>query len=585
LNILLYTNIERHSLEALGSHLQQGWASMTLEQDYEFLERLGSGGMADVWKARRVADGQLVAIKVLRDETVQALHRFKQEVQIIEQISHPNIVSMLGHWEERITPSTTYGANNARPRAALIMEYMPGGNASSYTKPPLLPLHHLSCLANQVAAALDFLHQNGIVHRDLKPANLLLDERGNVYLSDFGISRRSDATGLTASDQVVGTWAYIAPELWRGERATPATDIYAFGILLYQFLCGELPFTADHPYVIANMHLVQQPTPPSQRQLSLNIPPQVESAVLRALAKQPYHRQTTARAVADAINLLPDYRLVRVLRSACASQPLATYLAEQRSRNSASRFVTLTFADVVYVESPTLQRLFERAKWKERQLVHPNILQTLDYDISPYYGVYYVSEPIKGFLLDQFDQLNYARIAYIMQRVAQAVQYGADHGVFHGELRVENIAIKPDGSYALTPFTFYELLDEYAALYIGRRDFSTQRHYFSITNRQNALYNAPEFWQENNRRSVRSLVYELGVMLFRLLTGEFPYKGSRAANLSNQHCNAPIPDPRALRPDLPPVASEIIRVALAKNEAERFASPAAFAEALDLLIV
>ncbi len=558
---------------------------METTQEYEFLERIGSGGMADVWKARHTVSGQLVAIKVLRDDTANALQRFKQEVQIIERVSqHPNVVKVLGHWEARITPSTTLGARNTNPRAALIMEYMAGGNLSNYTKLPLLPLHQLSCIANQVADALGFLHAKGIVHRDLKPANVLLDELGNAYLSDFGISRELDATALTADNRLAGTWAYIAPELWQGERATPATDIYAFGVVLYQLLCGELPFTADQPYIMMHMHVSAQPTPPSQRQLSLYIPPQIEQAVLAALAKHPHQRPPSARAIADALSLLPDYRLVRLVRNTSTTQPITTYLAERRSQNGSQELVTLAFADVPCVDSPTLRRFFERATWKERRLVHPNILRLRHYEISPYYGLYYESEPIQGFLIDQLEELDYQRAAYIVQRIAEAVQYGADHGVFHGELRAENIVIKADGSYALPPFTFYTVIDEYAALYIGRRDFSTRRHYFSITGKQNAAYNAPEFWLENNRRSVRSLVYELGVLLFRLLTGKLPYQGLHSAHLSDQHCNAPIPDPRALRPELPEVAAEIIRVALAKDEFERFANPSAFAQALDQLI-
>jgi serine/threonine protein kinase len=279
---------------------------------YELRERLGRGGMAEVWKAFDPQLKRFVAIKILHAD-LQAdpsfVARFEREAQAIASLHHPNIVQI---YDFNVTPPS-----EAESTAYMVMNYVEGQTLASF-------IHHTSRagkfpspatlveLFTPISLAIDYAHQKGMIHRDIKPANILLDERntshlpiGEPILSDFGIAKLLGGSTGTLSRWWLGTPHYTAPELVMGAPGNERSDIYSLGIILYEVCTGVLPFQGRTPTEIMMQHINTAPTPP----LLINpaIPPALTAVILRALAKDAAARFPTAStmvaALAEAFNM------------------------------------------------------------------------------------------------------------------------------------------------------------------------------------------------------------------------------------------------------------------------------------------
>jgi len=267
---------------------------------YELGERLGSGGMADVYAAYDRTLERTVALKLLReglssDKTFVA--RFTREARAAGSIAHPRVVQVLD-------------AGSADGRHYIAMEMVPGGTLKQVIQrdgpfPERRALRIAREIANGVAAA----HARGIIHRDLKAQNVLIDAEGYPKVADFGIARTAEDTGLTQTAALLGSVHYLAPEQASGGPVDERADVYSLGVLLYEMLTGILPFRADTPLEIANQHLHEEPVP--ARRIRSGLAPETDALVARAMAKKPAKRFASAAALSDAIaGLLGERREV-----------------------------------------------------------------------------------------------------------------------------------------------------------------------------------------------------------------------------------------------------------------------------------
>ena len=250
---------------------------------YHILEQLGEGGMAVVYKAYDTRLETDVAVKVIRVENLtlgtmeRALKRFEREAKALAKLNHPNIVNV-----------TDYGEYEGKPY--LVMPYFPGGTLKQKLGKPI-PWQEAIQTLLPIAEALDYAHSQKMVHRDVKPANILLTERGQPMLTDFGIAKVLDVEetmDLTGTSAAVGTPEYMAPEQATAKIADHRADIYALGIVLYEMITGRKPYSADTPMAVLIMH-ARDPLPRPSKFVS-GIPNAVEKVLIKALAKSPDDR-------------------------------------------------------------------------------------------------------------------------------------------------------------------------------------------------------------------------------------------------------------------------------------------------------
>jgi serine/threonine protein kinase len=254
--------------------------------DHYYIERaLAKGGMSEVYLAQDLRTHQIVAMKVVRKSTGEYYERFRREAQAMAKLRQPHILPALdygdyGQWSYMITPYIEYGTLSRRIVAGPM------------------PLEEVSHLLEQIAGALQFAHDNGILHRDIKSSNVLLRDGHYAYLTDFGLVKSiEDEYSLTRSGFLIGTPEYMAPELVE-DPATPASDIYALGVLLYQMVTGTVPFKGTNPVNIVMKHLRELPPPPSK--FTANATPDVERVILQTLEKDPARRFHSAKALSNA---------------------------------------------------------------------------------------------------------------------------------------------------------------------------------------------------------------------------------------------------------------------------------------------
>jgi serine/threonine-protein kinase len=262
-----------------------------LVERYELLEVLGRGGMGVVYRARdRVLD-RVVAVKMLpldRAQDPTAVARFEREARAAAALSHRNIVAVFD-----------FGAD-AETRF-IVMEYLPGRSLAElvHEQGPIAVGQAVEIVA-QVAEALAAAHAAGIVHRDIKPANVMVDDHGQVKVLDFGIARLTSGTSLTQTAMVIGSAAYLAPELIRGTSADARSDIYAIGCVLYELLAGQPPFTGELAAAVLHQHNTAPPAPLTR--LNPAVPAALDGLVQSMLAKEPSDRPRDADAVISALS-------------------------------------------------------------------------------------------------------------------------------------------------------------------------------------------------------------------------------------------------------------------------------------------
>jgi eukaryotic-like serine/threonine-protein kinase len=257
---------------------------------YRLERKIGSGGMADVYLAVDESLGRQVAIKILSDRYASDagfVERFRREASAAASLNHPNIVSV-------------YDRGEAEGTYYIAMEFLDGPTLKDeITRRAPLPEAEAIGYATQALDALDFAHRRGVIHRDVKPHNMVMNEDGRLKVTDFGIARAGNAQQMTEVGSIVGTAQYLSPEQARGHSVGPQSDIYSMGIVLYEMLTGELPFTGGSAVEIA-MKQVSDTPPPLHEQNRL-VSPAMEQVVMRALAKDPALRYPSARAMADEL--------------------------------------------------------------------------------------------------------------------------------------------------------------------------------------------------------------------------------------------------------------------------------------------
>lgn len=259
-----------------------------IQDRYELTSEIGSGGMARVWRARDTRLNRDVAVKFLDPnlcEDPEFLVRFFSEAQGVAKISHPGVVSVLD-----------FGEDEGRPY--LVMEYVEGGSVADLTGEALTIERALEIVA-QAAEGAGAAHAAGLIHRDIKPANLLLDGSGSTKVADFGISASRTGEKLTATGTAIGSPHYISPEQVAGAPATPASDVYSLGVVLYELLTGRRPFEGDNITAIAIAHVDKEPQPPSTH--NAEIGPVVDGLVMRCLTKDPNDRFPNGEILAKAV--------------------------------------------------------------------------------------------------------------------------------------------------------------------------------------------------------------------------------------------------------------------------------------------
>lgn len=270
------------------------WVGKVIKGRYRVIEKLGEGGMAVVYLAEQVNVERKAALKILHGQYAndqEFVKRFRQEARLAAALNHPNLI-------------TVYDFDQADDGSLFIaMEYLRGRNLKEVIQSGAVDVVKAVHLAVQIAEGLLSAHRAGVIHRDIKPENIMVVGAGDeIKLMDFGIARlreTSAATRLTRAGMIMGTPLYMAPEQIEGGEVTEKTDIYAFGIVLYEMLSGAVPFRAPTPAAVLMKHLKE--IPPPLRKLRGEIPAAVEKVVSRALEKKPDRRPATMAEVVESL--------------------------------------------------------------------------------------------------------------------------------------------------------------------------------------------------------------------------------------------------------------------------------------------
>jgi len=274
---------------------------------YKVTEKIGEGGMGAVFKGIDLMLEREVAIKMLRPELAsqpQVVERFRSEAVTLARLNHPNI-------------ATLYSFLRQGEDFFMVMEFVRGETLESLIRRyGAMPCDRAIALFCQALEGIDHAHRGGIVHRDIKPANMMLTENGTLKVMDFGIARVLGSSRMTKQGNIVGTIAYMSPEQVRGQETDARSDIYSLGILLYEMLTGRVPFSSDSEYDLMKMQIESAPEPP--RVFAAHIPPAVEQAIMRSLAKRIEARfqnaaefRSALMSAAGSVSAPPPAQVVR----------------------------------------------------------------------------------------------------------------------------------------------------------------------------------------------------------------------------------------------------------------------------------
>lgn len=261
---------------------------------YKIISHLGTGGMATVWLAEDIILNRKVAVKTfnINSDDEEAIKRFNREANAVTSLYHKNIVSI-------------YDVQNEGNFYYLILEYVEGQTLKDYmSENPNIPIEKAINIMTQIASGLSEAHKNGIIHRDIKPQNILMTKDLTCKITDFGISRAYGDTTLTQTNQMLGTVYYLSPEQARGNVATAQSDIYSFGILMFELITGRIPFKGESPVAIALKHL-REPLPEISKYRN-DVPQSVKNIIKKATMKNPNERYISSKELKNDLETCLD---------------------------------------------------------------------------------------------------------------------------------------------------------------------------------------------------------------------------------------------------------------------------------------
>jgi serine/threonine-protein kinase len=292
--------------------------------DYEVVGILGAGGMGRVYKVRNVISDRVEAIKVLLPDLAsvpELADRFMREIKVLAGLEHPNIAAL----------RTAQRIDN---QLVMVMELVEGVTIEERLKGGPLPVEQALDAAAQVLAALGYAHERGIIHRDIKPANMMVSSGGVLKLMDFGIARAAGDRKLTATGTTLGSLYYMSPEQIKGEELDARSDLYSFGVSLYEMVTGARPFRGDSDFSVMSAHLEKQPVPPIE--VDSRLPAALNEIILMSIAKEPAKRFQSAKAFAGALASLSGRASVPPPRPQPAAAAVASPVAAQAASLTAA---------------------------------------------------------------------------------------------------------------------------------------------------------------------------------------------------------------------------------------------------------
>lgn len=562
-----------------------------IDDRYEIIDILGSGGMGQVYRARRLKLGDEVAIKVMQTAQAappEARERFLRESRACAQLRHPNIVGILDF---------DVDASN---QPFLVMELLSGPSLREEIEleSPMAPAR-VAAILGPVAAALQLAHDRGITHRDLKPANIVVHryESGErVYkVIDFGLAAMkaaSDETRLTDPAFFVGTVAYAAPEQMRGETVTSATDIYALGMIAYEMLTGARPFDAGNRVTLINQMLTVRPTNPAARLAGLS--ETIDRAVMRAIDKNPADRWPSVTDFVDALReaageaaadeapessggLLSRYELGGLVGRGRLGSLI--YRGIHRALG-----VTVAIRILKRDEQPNWDAVRARFLLEARtqQVPHPGLLQVRDFgedDQNVFLVTDFVDGPSLRQALAESGAFAWPRASALLAQALDAVAALHRSGGFICGVNPDMVRIRAGGAGGERRGGSSDPPDEHivvssAGIRSVQDVLATMREQElrgQEASEHELPYVAPEVMM-GGAPGVPADVFTVGVLAYEMVTGRQPFRAASLPELLGQMLQARPEPPVSLVPDLPVAVSDAILRAIAGAPANRFAS-------------
>jgi serine/threonine protein kinase len=557
-----------------------------IDDRYEILSKLGSGGMGHVYKARRIRLGDEVAIKVMLTAAgapADLPERFLRESRACAQLRHPNIVSILD-----------FGVD-AEKQPYMVMELLSGPSlAEEIDLDAPMPAPRVASVMTPVAAALDLAHDRGIIHRDMKPANIVshrFESGERVYkVIDFGlvaVRAASDETRLTSPNLFLGTMAYAAPEQIRGDDLTPVADVYALGVIAYEMLTGARPFEAASRLTLINKILSERPPSPTVRRPAVSAA--VDAAIMRALAKDAAERWPSAAAFAQALIAAagPDPVAVTPPPNALlARYELGAFVGPGRLGSAIYRGTHRALRVPVAIRTlkpddrPNWEAVRARFLLEARtlQVTHPSLLHVRDYGEDAR-GVFLVTDFIEGpslrQALGQRAPFEWALVRRLTSQALDACAALNRRGGFIAGVNPDMIRLTADDEGE-------RIVMSTAGIRSVQDVLATMREAELRGEEASELelpYVAPEILMGRAPDKAAD-IFTIGVLAYQMATGALPYRAPSLPELIGKMLHSSPTPPSALSPGVPPAASEAIVRAIAGSPDARFASASELSAAL-----
>jgi serine/threonine protein kinase/ABC-type transport system substrate-binding protein len=532
---------------------------------YRVLEKIGQGGMGEVYKAEDQKLGRQVALKLLPPDAAaddKAKRRLLQEARAASALNHPNIV-------------TIYSIEEAEGFVFIVMEYVEGKTLKSIINQGAMEPADLIQLGAQVADALAAAHAAGLIHRDIKPSNILVTPSGQAKILDFGLAKLTQVSDqplsseqtmsrLTKTGMVLGTLSYMSPEQTRGETLDARTDIFSLGCVLYEAATGKMPFSG--PSILSVLHEIATADPQSPSAISNKVPQGLESIIKRCLTKDREKRYSSAAELANALRGLTFANRYQILRELGRGGMGVVHLAHDPLLE---RDVAIKVISPDLLSADAVER-FKREARVVAKMDHPAIVHI--HDLGEHEGsLFFIMPFVQGTSLRSYlneQSLSLGEVIDIGIQVAQALEYSHSLGVIHRDIKPENVMVARQDSGVRVRVTDFGLAMASSENRLTRTG--------SVVGTM--CYLSPE---QLSTKIVdgRSDIYSLGVVLYECLTGKPPFSGEVQSVLYRIAHESPDP-PRMLGAEIQEELENIIMQCLEKDPAKRPQSAGEFSERL-----